>query len=497
MKKVILDGQSLTIDNFYNIVKGQAFVEFDQEKEKELIEARQLVFDLADKGVPIYGFTVGVGWNKDKRVFSKYFNEYNKNLIYAHCVASGEPMPEIYVRGAMLARLATFMVGKTGVQPELIHMYKEFINRGIHPVVPWDGSVGQADIATMSHIGLAMIGEGDVFYKKKRMKALEALAAENLEPIVLGPKDGLAIVSTNAQGAGIGCMLLYELKELVDKANVLYGLSLEGLDGNVTPLNEQVNLAKNLNGQIQCARDIRGYLEGSYLNAKTITKKLQDPLSYRDVVAVHGAVLDAIDYVWSMMENHLNSTEDNPCLLLEDEAIISCANFEVTNWALGFEMLGLAMGHLSRMICYRTMKLSNPSFTGLSRFLSPSEGEVQAYQTIQKNFTALDAENRHLANPSTLDFIAVAGDIEDHANNTVQIMKRLTKMMDNLYTMMGVELLHAGQAVDLRENVALGVRTKKLYHALRDDVSFLVVDRPLTFDIEKAKKVMQSNAWMR
>lgn len=497
MNKIILDGKSLTIEAFNDIVNGQYRIEFDKEKEEELIRSRQLVFDLADKGVPIYGFTVGVGWNKDKRVFSKYFNEYNKNLIYAHCVASGDPMPEKYVKAAMLARLATFMVGKTGVQPELIHMYKEFINRDIHPVIPWDGSVGQADIATMSHIGLAMIGEGDVFYKKKRMKAIEALQLEGLEPIVLGPKDGLAIVSTNGQAAGVGCLLLHELKELIDKANILYGLSLEGLDGNVTPLNDQVNVAKNLKGQLKCARDIRGYLEGSYLNSKNITKKLQDPLSYRDVVAVHGAVLDAIDYVWGMMENHLNSTEDNPCLLLEEEEIISCANFEVTNWALGFEMLGLAMGHLSRMISYRTMKLSNPSFTGLSRFLSPSEGEVQAYQTIQKNFTALDAENRHLANPSTLDFIAVAGDIEDHANNTVQIMKRLTRMMDNLYTMMGIELLHAAQAVDLREDVMLGKKTAKLYHALRDDVSFLTVDRPLTFDIEKAKKVMQSSAWMR
>ena len=496
MESLVLNGQDLSIIEFNDIVRNNTQIEIIESKKDELVRARQLVFDLADKGVPIYGFTVGVGWNKDKRVFSKYFAEYNKNLIYAHCVASGEPMPELYVRAAMLARLATFLVGKTGVQPELIYMYQTFLNKGIHPVIPWDGSVGQADIATMSHIGLAMIGEGDVFYNKKRMKAIDAMKEAGVEPIELGPKDGLAIVSTNGQAAGVGTLLLFELKELVDKANILYGLSLEGLNGNMTPLNDKVNVAKNLKGQIKCARDIRAHLEGSYLNQKDITQSLQDPLSYRDVVAVHGAVLDAIDFVWGMMENHLNTTEDNPCILLEEEKIISCANFEMTNIALGFEMLGLAMGHLSRMTCYRTMKLSNPSFTGLSRFLSPIEGEVQAYQTIQKNFTALDAENRHLANPSTLDFIAVAGDIEDHANNTVQIMKRLTRMMDNLYNMFGMELLHAAQAIDLRDHVALGIKTKKLYHALRDDVSFLSRDRPLTFDIEKAKKVMQSNRWM-
>ena len=493
---LILTGEGLTIEEFNQIVRENRNIEIDSAKYEELKETRQLVFDLADEGVPIYGFTVGVGWNKDQRVFSKYFAEYNRNLIYAHCVASGDPMPEKYVRGAMLARLATFLVGKTGVQPELINMYKEFINRGIHPVLPWDGSVGQADIATMSHIGLAMIGEGDVFYKGERMSAMQAFEAEGIEPIELGPKDGLAIVSTNAQAAGTGCLLLWEMERLVTKANVLYGLALEGLNGNMTPLNEKVNAVKNLKGQIRCSKDIRGFMKGSYLETKDITKSLQDPLSYRDVVAVHGAVYDSIDYVWGMMENHLNTTEDNPCILQDERKIISCANFEVTNWALGFEMLALALGHVSKMSCYRTIKLSNPSFTGLSRFLTPNEGVVQAFQTIQKNFTALDAEIRQLANPSTLDFYSVAGEIEDHANNSVQIMKRIDHIMKNLYIILGQELLHAAQAIDLREDITLGNGTQKLYNAIRAEVPFLDADRPLTFDIEKAARIMQSDDWL-
>jgi len=500
-QSIILNGENLSIDLFNEIVREYKQIEIDAEKYEELKTTRQLVFDLADEGVPIYGFTVGVGWNKDQRVFSKYFAEYNRNLIYAHCVASGEPMSELHVRSAMLARLGTFLVGRTGVQPELIAMYKEFLNRGIHPVVPWDGSIGQADIATMSHIGLAMIGEGEVFYKGERIPAIKAFEAEGIAPIELGPKDGLAIVSTNAQAAGPACMILWEMKQLVKKANILYGLSLEGLDGNMTPLNKDVNQVKNLKGQMQCSEEIRGFMKGSYLEAKDITKSLQDPLSYRDVVAVHGAVYDAIDYVWDMLENHLNTTEDNPCILPDERKIISCANFEVTNWALGLEMLALALGHMSRMSAHRTIKLSNPSFTGLSRFLTPNEGVVQAYQTIQKNFTALDSEIRHLASPSTLDFHSVAGDIEDHANNTVQVVKRLDKIISNLYLIFGQELMHAAQAIDLRDDasgnkVALGARTSKLYEVFREQVSFLDADRPLTFDIEKAAQVMRKDTWM-
>lgn len=493
---ITLNGAGLTIDIFNEIVDGHVQIEIDKTTYEMLEKTRELVFELADEGVPIYGFTVGVGWNKDQRVFSKYFEEYNRNLIYAHCVASGAPMPERYVRGAMLARLATFLVGKTGVQPDLINMYKEFINRGIHPVIPWDGSVGQADIATMSHVGLAMIGEGDVFYKGSRIPAIQALESEGLAPLKLGPKDGLAIVSTNAQAAGVACLLIKDMKQLVRKANILYGLSLEGFDGNMTPLNAQVNEAKNLKGQIACAAELREALAGSYLEEKDITKTLQDPLSYRCVVAVHGAVYDAIEYVQGMLENHLNTTEDNPCVLLEERKIISCANFEVTNWAIGLEMLSLALGHMSKMSCQRTIKMSSPAFTGLSRFLTPNEGVVQAYQTIQKNFTALDAEIRHLANPSTLDFHSVAGEIEDHANNTVQIMKRIDHIMKNLNIIFGQELLHAAQAIDLRENATLGAQTQKLYKALREHVSFLDADRPLTFDIEKAASVMQDEAWL-
>lgn len=495
-KKIVLSGRGLTIEQFNAIVRDEVKVEIDAATYAELVAARQLVFDLAEEGVPIYGFTVGVGWNKDKKVFARYFDQYNKNLIYAHCVGSGAAMDELSVRAVLLARLATFLTAKTGAQPELIAMYKEFLNRGIHPLIPWDGSVGQADIATLSHIGLAMIGEGEVFYGGARIAAAAALQAEGLSPIVLGPKDGLAIVSSNAQAAGVACLQLWQIENLVKKANVVYGLSLEGLNGNVTPLTESVNAVKKIRGQIKCAKELRSILKGSYLNDKEITRSLQDPLSFRDVVAVHGALYEALEFAKKQLETHLNSTEDNPCLILESRKIISCANFEATNWALALEMLSLALAHLSKMSTYRTINLATPSFTGLSRFLSPDEGAVQAYQTIQKNFTAHDAAIRHLANPSTLDYTPVAGGIEDHANNTVQIVQRIAKIIEYLEIILAIELLHAAQAVDLRGDVALSKKTKQLHRALRQQVPFLEKDRPLTFDIEKARRVFVDGSWL-
>ena len=434
MKEVIvLNGENLTIDLFERIVRQGAQIEIHPDVMEKLVASRKLVFDLADKGIPIYGFTVGVGWNKDKKVFGKYFEDYNRNLIYAHCVAVGPEASEETVRAALLARLNTFLSARTGAQPEVIDRYKTFLNLGIHPVMPERGSVGQGDIACLSHIGLAIMGEGEVFYKGERMSAAKALELEDLKPVVLGPKDGLAIVSSSALSMGKGALLVKDVMDLLDMSNMIYAMSLEGLNGNITPLNPLVNEIRKMPGQIYCTQAVRGYLKGSYLEKKDITKSLQDPLSYRDIGAIHGAVKDALEFVKQYMEIHLNTSEDNPCVVLEGQRIISCQNFEIPTVTIGLEMLAIALSHMSKASCYRTIKLSNPSFTGLARFLSPNEGEVQAFQTIQKPFTSLDTEIRHLSNPTSMDFFAVAGDIEDQATDSPYVVRRLEKIVDNLY----------------------------------------------------------------
>lgn len=487
-----LNGETLSVEDVFKVAYEKQEIAINEDCYNRLIEARRVVYELADEGLPIYGFTVGVGWNKDKRVFGKYFEDYNRNLIYAHCVAAEPYATEEQVRAVMLARLNGFLAGRTGIQPEIAKQYCAFLNHGIHPMLPLRGSIGQADIANLSHIGLAIMGEGEVFYEGQRMETQEALKKAGLEPLVLGPKDGLAIVSSNALAAGLGALVLKKVKDLVKLSDLVYAISLEGFDGNVTPLNKTVNALRKMKGQIQSADAVRAYLEGSFLMSKEITKSVQDPLSYRDAIAVHGAVSDAIRYVEEHLQVHLNTTDDNPCVITEERKIISCCNFEVTNWVIGFEMLGIALSHLSKMACYRTIKMSDPSFTKLPRFLSPSEGDVAAYQTIQKPFVALDAEIRHLANPSTMDSMAVAGGIEDHANNSPYVVRKVDQIVDNLYYILGIELLHAAQAIDLRKPERLGKATSVLYKEFRKEVSFLEKDRNLTLDIQKAYDFLKS-----
>jgi len=491
METVSLNGKDMTIEQVARIARDEARVEITPEAMNTLKASRQLVFDLVDSNVPVYGFNTGVGWNKDKRVFKEFFQEYNRNLIYSHCLGVDPPASEEETRAIMVARLNTLLTGATGIQPEIAVMYQDMLNAGVHPVIPERGSVGEADIACLSHIGLAMLGEGEVYYKGKRILAAEALEKAGLKPVILGPKDGLAIVSSNALAAGEGALVLKDIRDLLDISDIIYALSLEGLNGNVSPLDMRTHNLRPYPGQAYSARKITEYLEESYIWEPDWKKPVQDPLSFRGSAHVHGAVRDSLSYVEELLTIQLNSSDDNPCIIMEDKKIISCSNFEVTNWSLGFEMLGMALSQLSKVACHRIIKLGNPAFTKLSRFLSPADN-VLAFATIQKTFTALDTEIRHLSNPAISDFFALAGDMEDHANNAPYIVQKTRKIVDDLFYILGIEAMHAAQAIDLRSDIRMGKGTRAAYASLREKLPFYDRDRNLSEDIRKAYDVLKS-----
>lgn len=491
MESVKIDGKSLTIEQVTKVAREGARVEITPDAVDRLRASRKLVFDLVDSDVPVYGFNTGVGWNKDKKVFKEFFQEYNRDLIYSHTLSIGPEASEDEVRAVMLVRLNALLVGATGIQPEIAFMYLNMLNSGIHPVLPERGSVGEADITCLSHIGLAMIGEGEVNYKGTRMPAAEALKKAGLEPVVLGPKDGLAIVSSNALSAGEGALVISSIKDLLDTADVIYALSLEGLNGNVSPLDPKTYEVRPYEGLACSSKMIREYLEGSYLWTPDPTKPVQDPLCFRGAAHIHGAVRDLLSFVEKMLSIHINSSDDNPCMVLDEGRIVSCSNFEIVNWTVGFEALGPALNHVSKGSCYRTIKLADPRFTKLPRFLAPKESML-GYQAIQKVFTSLDAEIGHLSNPVTADFFAVAGDIEDHASNAPYVVQKTRRIVDDIYYILGIEAMHAAQAMDLRKGVSMGKGTRAAFEAIREVIPFLDKDRVLSYDIEKAYKLLSS-----
>jgi histidine ammonia-lyase len=496
MEALLLDGKSLTIEKLVEVAREGRRVDIAQEAMEAVEKSWALLHRTAATGSQkVYGMNTGVGVNKDREISPRYYQEYNRNMLLAHCDGVEPFATEVQVRAIMLVRLNNVLLGCTGMHPDLVRLFREFLNRRIHPLVPLRGSVGEGDITLMSLVGLAMIGEGEVLYRGERMPSLEAMRREGLSPATLGPKDGLSLVSTNAVGAGLAALLAEEIETLIDTADLTYAMTMEGFKGNVSTLDPGPYARRPYAGQRRSMELARAFLEGSYLWQPNVTGALQDPLSIRCSPQVHGAVRDALAYTRGLLETHLNSSDDNPCILFEEERIVPCGNFEPLNLVLAFEMLGIALSHLSKTAAYRILRMGSPRFTGLSRFLTPTDAKVHAFGTIQKVFCALDAENRHLSNPVSADYASLSEDMEDRGNNTPYVMLKTAKMIDNLYIILGIEILHAAQAIDLRKPTSLGKGTHAAQEALRETIPFLDTDRNLSVDVAASHRLL-AERWL-
>jgi len=492
MKKIVLTGNDLTIDEVWEVAVNGAKVEIAPEADARLEESRKIVYELVDKNFPVYGFNTGVGWNKDHKIDKSHFEKFNKSMIFSHSMGIKPEATEAEVRAIMLVRLNTLLCGHTGIQPAVAHHYAVMLNEGISPVMYERGSVGEADIGLLSHIGLAMIGEGEVNYKGERMSSLAAHKKAGVELVTLGPKDSLAIIDTNAFGAGEAALVLKDVKDLIKISDLVYAVSLEGFDGNTSPLDEEIMSIRKLPGQEASAAEIRKYIEGSYIYDPDPQKAVQDPICFRSGAHINGALRDAAEFAEKFLNIQMNSSDDNPCVLLGRRTILSTSNYEVPTLAMAYEMLGLALSHLSRMSCYRMIKLDTPAFTHLSRFLchDSDNGESHCFGAFQKAFTSLDTRIRHLSNPLTTDFMPLAGDIEDHASNLPLVTQKLAQMSDDLKYVYGMELIHACQAIDLRmrtnKKLKLGKATQKIWKEFRKGIKLYESERPLAPDIQKA-----------
>jgi histidine ammonia-lyase len=516
---LVLTGRDLAVSDVVRVARDQLPVRADTAAIARVERSHRLLLLAAKQGLPIYGLNRGVGIDRDKIVFRageldpeirEASERFNRNLLYAHSAAVGPEAPDEYVRAAMLARLNAMLYGATGVQPVVVQTYIEFLNRRIHPVLPARGSIGEGDIDILAHIGLAMIGEGEVRYRNRRMPARNALSEAGVRPLVPVAKDGLSILSSNAYAAGIAALVTDDTKRLLDSGETVLALALEGLNGNVSPLLEPVQRARPFPAQASAAARLRDALEGSYLWQPDSARRLQDPLSFRTASQIYGNARAGLDAVTRDLQIQLNSSDDNPAVLVDvtpppgvsavvrsyyvqegdlSGAVMPTANFEPMSWVVDLEGLGIALRHVSSASVQRMTRLGTSSMTGLTTFLAPND-TAMALAEVQYPYLALDAENRALSQPVSADAATAAGGIEDVASNAPLVVDRVARMVDNLYTIVGMELMHAAQAVDLRRHatpsLALGRQTARLHDAYRRVVPFLDRDRPLADDIRKS-----------
>jgi histidine ammonia-lyase len=521
-----LGNGQLTVEQVVDVARRQIPVSVSPGAMDRVDRGFKVVMEAAVQNVPIYGLTVGVGQNKDKSIFKEVNGQrvlseetmqasrrFNLDALRSHAAAVGEPLPPEVVRAGMLIRLNSILTGACGAQRDIAQRYVDFLNKNIVPVVPSTGTIGEADITLASHIGLVMVGEWEAFYGGRRISGADALKAAGLQPLRPVGKDFLCIISNNGLMVGDAALGVYDVNQYLHHEATAFALSLEGLNGNVAPFLEATTRVRPFPGVAEAAKLIRDALAGSSLWVKSSDRLLQDPLSFRDMAYTLGNALSATEEAERIIEIEVNHTEDNPMVVPDvteterpgssqvngylvhgktNGAIYPTANFEPLPVVSAVERVSLALGTISESLTMSIMRLGEPEHTHLPRFLTAPDNPGHAFGAIQKTFVAIDAENRALAMPVSLDTVPVAGSVEDRSTDSRLTVDDMRKLVANLYELSSFQLLFSTQAVDLRKDFVLGEGTRKLYNAYRRVVPFVDQDRVFTRDLQQGVELVRS-----
>ena len=504
---VTLTGADLTQDQAWRIAQGEE-VAISKKAMKQVTDSNRLVMAAARAGVEIYGLTVGVGLNKDHHLFDakgdltpevrKASIEFNRNILRSHSVGYGPALSKEVTRLAMVVRLNTMLTGRSGAQPRVVELYRDFLNKGVTPVVPTRGSIGDADITLASHIGSVMMGEWRAEVDGKVVSGAEALKMKGITPLVPEGKDGLGILSSNCVGVAMTMDAMRTMRQALKVSPVVYGLTLEGMNGNVAPFLAQTVNNHPLTGLKEAAAEMRATLKGSYLWNFDKTRALQDPLSFRTTVYTISEAKRALKELDELVNIQINSSDDNPGVILNASkedfdktqvkqyfvdkdgvkgAIIPSANFEPLPIAIAAQRATIALSHVSHNALHRTMRLDEDRFSGLARYLAgPNNPNGHAFGATEDSMVSIYAENIELANPISMHGTPVEGNIEDSASNLPRVAERLKRASNNMFDLYSMELLHNTQAIDLRKMKQDNTRpTARWFRLLKKTVSSRVI----------------------
>ncbi len=339
-----LDGLGLA--DLYRVAVEGASLEVDPAVYARVAAGRAVVERALGGERLVYGLNTGVGHLRDARVSREALMEYQVRLVVGHACAIGPALPDADTRALMLARVSGLARGGSGAHPSAMRALVDMLNAGVHPVVPEIGSVGASDLMHMAAVALALVGRGEARYGDETLPGGEALARAGLTPYVMQPKDGLALISANGFAIGVGALAIHEVERVARLADLAGALTLEAIGANLSPFEAAVAAAKPVPGQIAAAAYLRELLRGSDLYDPATVVSVQDPLSFRVMPQVHGALREQIAFARASVETELNAMDDNPLVLIEDDRMISTGNFHPMALAPAFDALRVGLAHV-------------------------------------------------------------------------------------------------------------------------------------------------------
>lgn len=478
MKKILINGSDLSIEEAKNIVDNNLSIELSPSAKNNVKRSRSVIEEWIKNDEVIYGVTTGFGEFKDVKIPYKDIEQLQHNLIISHSAGVGEPLPKNIVRLMLLLRINSLAKGFSGVRLELIEHLIKIFNLGIVAYIPSQGSVGSSgDLAPLAHLTSLVIGEGYAYYNNEPMASKEVLAKYHLKPFKLGAKEGLAMINGTQMMTAYGVEILNRAKRLSKLADISGALSVEALKGSDVAFSDKLQKVRPHKGQINTAANLRRLLKGSEIRLSHVDcDKVQDAYSLRCMPQVHGAVKDTIEYVNSVIETEVNSATDNPLIFSATKEHIEGGNFHGEPVALVMDFLKIALSELGNISERRTARLVDGSLSGLPRFLTSKGGLNSGLMIAQYTAAALVSENKVLCHPASVDSIPTSANQEDHNSLGSISARKCFEVLNNVEKIIAIEFLSACQGVDFLKPLKCGKGTSPAYAQVRKNVPHISED---------------------
>ncbi len=487
-----ISSEILDLASIKDIVENRKSLALSEEAQLNIKKSRQyLDHKIKNNDTPIYGINTGFGSLCNVKVSPENLSRLQENLVMSHACGTGEIVPKPIIKLMLLLKVQSLSYGYSGVQMATVERLVDFYNRDILPVIYTQGSLGASgDLAPLAHLSLPLLGKGEVFYGGERMATEKVLEKFDWQPISLQAKEGLALLNgTQFMSAyGIYCLLKsYKLSYLAD---LIGAASVDAFDCNMSPFNALVHLVRPHRGQVKTAEQILEFLNGSELGLSE-KKNVQDPYSFRCIPQVHGATKDTLQFVSKTFKTEINSVTDNPNIFVKDDVIISGGNFHGQPLALALDYLGIAMAELGNISERRIYQLVS-GLRGLPVFLVNNPGLNSGFMIPQYTAAGIVSQNKQLATPSSVDSIVSSNGQEDHVSMGANGATKCLRIIENVETILAIELMNASQALRFREPKKTSPFVESFIKPYRSIVPFVENDRVLADDIHASVAFLQS-----
>ena len=493
----LVPGQ-ITLADLARVYREDLSVVLDRQCKPAVQAAAGVIARAAAGDAPVYGVNTGFGKLASLRIAPGDTATLQRNLILSHCCGVGAPMARGHVRLMMVLKLLSLGRGASGVRWELIELLEQMLIRGVTPVVPEKGSVGASgDLAPLAHMTAVLIGEGFADVQGQVLPGAKALEIARLEPIALGPKEGLAFINGTQFSTAYALAGLFDGWSAAQTALVTSAMSTDAIMGSTAPLHPEIHALRGHQGQIEAAGFMRALLDGSAIRASHMQgdSRVQDPYCIRCQPQVTGAAMDVLRMAARTLEIEANAATDNPLVLTAAGLIVSGGNFHAEPVGFAADMIALALSEIGAIAQRRVALMVDPTLSyDLPPFLTPNPGLNSGLMIAEVTTAALMSENKHLAHPTVTDSTPTSANQEDHVSMAAHGARRLGPMIENLNVILGVEAMCAAQGIEFRAPLKTSAPLQSVVTRLRQDVQTMGQDRYLAPDLQAAARLVGTGA---